>query len=200
MKFTKKDIFASLLLGEIASWLLLVIINNLDIDFPLVGFLPVVLPLIVLAGMYVAFLIGRWAGIIWQLAKFAASGALNTLADWGVLNLLIFITGIATGYYYSLFKAISFIVGAINSYLWNKYWTFDAGNSKNVGKEFVQFFIVSLIGFGINVGVASFIVNYLQAPAGISLKLWANAGAAAGSVAALIWNFLGYKLIVFKKK
>ncbi len=200
MSFTKKDLFASLILGEVASWLVIAIIHNLNIKISLTRLLPVILPLVVLVGMYLAFWIGKWAGIIWQLAKFAASGVLNTLVDWGVLNLLIFITGIATGYYYSLFKAISFVIGATNSYVWNKFWTFEAGDSREAGKEFLQFFVVSLIGFGINVGIASLIVNYLHAPAGVSSKLWANAGAAAGSVAALIWNFLGYKLIVFKKK
>ncbi len=135
--------------------------------------------------------------VIRQAVKFVLVGGLNTLIDLGVLNLLIFITGIASGSGYSIFKGISFTVAVINSYFLNKLWTF-----KSTGRKFLQFFVVSLIGFGINVGVASLVVNFIGNPfllLGISDKLWANTGALAATFAAMAWNFMGYKFIVFKK-
>jgi putative flippase GtrA len=102
--------------------------------------------------------------------------------------------------FYTLFKSISFIVANINSYFWNKYWTFDQGAKKQSASEFVQFFAVSIVGFLINVFVASVVFKMILG----SLPLMTGGqlgliGAAAGSVAGLVWNFVGYKLWVFKK-
>jgi len=144
--------------------------------------------------------------IVKQAGKFILVGILNTLIDLGVLNLLIFITGIASGFGYSAFKGISFIVAVINSYILNKFWTFkSAGGQPGLpaaGREFGQFFIVSAIGFGINVGVASLVVNVIGNPfaySGVSDTIWANVGALTATFCAMVWNFLGYKFIVFKK-
>jgi putative flippase GtrA len=140
--------------------------------------------------------------IIRQAVKFVLVGGLNTLIDLGVLNLLIFTTGIASGFGYSFFKGISFIAAVINSYILNRLWTFKGSGGDNGKKQFGQFFAVSLIGFGINVGVASLVVNVIGNPfllSGVSDKLWANVGAIAATFCGMTWNFLGYKFIVFKK-
>jgi len=136
--------------------------------------------------------------IIKQAMKFILVGILNTLIDLGVLNLLIWLSGIAAGPFYSVFKGISFVAAVINSYLLNKFWTFRKKETGGVKREFSQFFIVSVIGFGINVGVASLVVNVIGPQFGISVKLWANIGAVCATFVSMIWNFLGYKFIVFK--
>jgi len=65
----------------------------------------------------------------------------------------------------------------------------------------VQFFAVSIIGFLINVFVASVVFNIIIGSivtmTGGQLGL---IGAAAGSIVGLAWNFVGYKLWVFKVK
>ena len=136
--------------------------------------------------------------IFWQAIKFILVGGLNTIIDLGVLNLLMFIFGIASGIYYSLFKSISFTIAVINSYLWNKFWVFDRRDS-NAKKEFFHFWIISLVGFGINVGVASFVVNLIGSQFELSLKIWANIGALIATFCAMFWNFFGYKFIIFKR-
>ncbi|HAM50079.1 MAG TPA: hypothetical protein DCP92_05055, partial [Nitrospiraceae bacterium] len=45
---------------------------------------------------------------------------------------------------------------------WNKYWTFAAQTTKKTETEFVQFFIVSLIGFVTNVLTASYIFKSMH--------------------------------------
>ena len=74
------------------------------------------------------------------------------------------LSGLSAGAGYSGFKGISFIAAVVNSYFWNKYWVF-ASTGKNKKGEFLKFFIISAIGFGINVGIASFAVNIVGAPA-----------------------------------
>ena len=136
---------------------------------------------------------------LYQFVRFALVGVLNTFVDLIVLNLLIIMTGIGQeGVTYSIFKAISFTVAVVNSYFLNKIWVFRS-EKKKVGAEFSQFLIVSIIGAVINVGIASLVVNYIS-PIIVPESLWPSVGALAGTAIGLMWNFFGYKLIVFKKK
>ena len=163
-------------------------------------------------GLVITHLIGKKFPIAWQFGKFFVTGIINVLVDFGVLTLLIILVkkyfgiesthillalGVLVVTIYSLYKAISFTIANINSYFWNKYWTFEKGGDKK--SEFVQFFIVSIIGFIINVAVASFVFKYIHPFSGMNYDQWALIGAAAGSIVGLAWNFLGYKFMVFKK-
>ncbi len=135
-----------------------------------------------------------------QIGKFALVGGINFLLDLGVLNLFIFLTSIASGPFYSVFKGASFVVAVINSYLLNKFWTFsDQRQNKKVTKEFLSFIVVSLIGLFINNIVASFLVNYIGPQAGLSENLWASIGAIVAAFVGMFWNFVGYKFVVFRK-
>lgn len=200
---TKKDYFLVSIVGFFFGLLLLPVLKNLKIPFLEItfssGFL-IVAGFIVFAvfALWVASLLGRWIPVLLQFAKFGAVGALNTLLDLGILNALIFFSGIAVGYQYSIFKAISFIIASGNSYLWNKYWTFNVSKNANI-KEVGHFFIITLIGFGVNVGVASLVVNVIGPLGDISPERWANIGAMVAVAMSLVWNFVGYKFFVFKK-
>lgn len=166
------------------------------------------------AGLYVAYLIGKRISVAWQIGKFGVIGVLNTLVDWGVLAVLLAvgprffnatsegtILGLGTVVItmYTMYKSISFIVANINSYYWNKYWTFATGFARKTKAEFLQFFAVSLIGFLLNVGIASYVFKAINPLAGMNVDQWGLVGAAIGSVVGLAWNFLGYKFIVFKE-
>ena len=206
----KSDFLAALIIGEVSAWLALAIFKNVRLEFS-AWLLPVFLPILSVIGLWIAYFISKRFLIIWQAAKFLLVGVLNTFVDLGALNLLILASGIATGFGYSVFKGISFIVAVINSYFWNKFWTFkksatgQAGKPAQIlqskikaGREFTQFFIVSAIGFGINVGIASLVVNLIGPRFDITEKIWANIGAIFATFFAMVWNFLGYKFIVFK--
>ena len=195
----RSDIISILVLGEIVAVFLIVVLKNLGYFFNLLWLLLVVLPILALIAVYITHLIGKKIRVVFQFGKFVTVGLANTAVDFGILNILMFISGIAGGIAYSLFKGISFIIATIHSYFWNKFWTFDKDEMKEAGKEFLQFFVVSLIGLAINVGIASLIVIVLGPQWEVSAKIWANIGAACGSVSGLAWNFLGYKFIVFKK-
>ncbi len=163
-------------------------------------------------GLAIAKIISKKIPIIWQISKFGVTGVLNVLVDFGILTFLtiyikkflgikstdiLFSLGVLVVTVYSIYKAISFIVANINSYFWNKYWTFEKKEGKS--SEFIQFFVVSLVGFIINVAVASFVFKYIDPFASMNPEQWGLISAAAGSIIGLIWNFLGYKFLVFKK-
>jgi len=217
----KSDIIAVLVLGEIASWLILAVIKGFlnpelygRISGTLNWALPIILPIACLVFLYVALIISKKIAVISQIAKFILVGGLNTLVDWGILSFLMFASrnsGISSSktlfevfsvtiVYYTLFKAISFVIATTNSYVWNKFWTFKRKTTEAVGKEFTQFLVVSIIGFLINVGIASFIFKFIHPLAGLNSDQWGIIAAAIATVVSLIWNFLGYKFIVFEGK
>jgi len=203
--YQKKDLFIAGAIGLICALLILPIAENLAINISYAYALIIILPLLSILGMWSASWLAQKLKFIYQVAKFILVGLLNTFVDWGILNLLMFLTSTVSGALYPVFKGMSFLVATGNSYVWNKFWTFkkpenkkEAIEKKTTGKEFLQFFIVSVIGFTLNVGIATVMVNILGAPIGVSEQLWANAGALGGTLAGLTWNFLGYKLIVFK--
>jgi len=200
---TKKDYLLVSIIGFFIGLLLLPTLNNIQFPFASITFSNAILLILAFTifanfALFIASFLARWLPILLQLAKFSAIGGLNTVLDLGILNILIIMSGIATGYGYSLFKGISFIAANINSYFWNKHWTFGASNEANL-KEFGQFVAVSAVGFIINISTASIVVNVIGAPQNISLERWGNIGAVSAVLISLIWNFVGYKFFVFKK-
>jgi len=171
----------------------------LKIETGLNWLLLIIFPFLTLFGLFVASLIGKRVLAIYQMAKFVLVGALNTMIDLGILNFLMWISGIYTGIFYSIFKAISFLCATVNSYLWNKHWTFGKREKIFVSKEYLKFLIIVTIGLLINVLIASFVVNVIGPQFGIIPKFWANIGAFTAILIAWIWNFIGVKFIVFKK-
>lgn len=205
----KSDIIGSFVIGfliavlfVVLSYTTITVIKPDESPPPYYWSALVIFPLLSAIGMFLAGDLRRRIGKIFMLAyqfyKFVLVGALNTLLDLSVLNGLIVITGVAAGIEFSIFKGASFALAVINSYFWNKFWTFRKRKGGGV-TEFSQFLAVSVVGLGVNVGVASLFVNVLGPQGGISPQLWANVGAVAAIAFSTLWNFVGYKLIVFKQ-
>lgn len=146
------------------------------------------------AGIFIVFRISRNWPILWQFAKFAFVGVLNTAIDFGILNLLIAATGTTSGIGIIFINTTSFGIALLNSFFWNKVWVFS--ESKKGG--FLIFLAVTLIGLGLNTGIVyvmtTFVPNLIE-----SRTLWVNFAKVLATIVSLVWNFTGYKLIVFKK-
>lgn len=136
--------------------------------------------------------------LIVQFSKFAVVGVLNTAIDFGALNLLMFSTGVRGGGMLFLFNIISFAAATTNSYFWNKYWTFkDKEGVRPL--QMGQFLTVSVIGALINSSVVSVISTFINPLFGLSSAAWVNVAKIIATGFSFVWNFLGYKFIVFKK-
>jgi putative flippase GtrA len=194
----KKDITAAVVAGALIGVLSLPVVYNLGFS-EFVNPLWIVLVLWVgtVVGVLVGLAVGRILPVLFQVVKFGVVGLLNTLVDIGVLNLLIAVSGVAAGIGFTVFKGISFIVAVVNSYIWNKSWTFKSTQKANT-KEAFSFFVVSIIGFFINVISATIVVNVVPILFGLNELAWANVGALVGTLLGLAWNFAGYKFVVFK--
>jgi len=142
-----------------------------------------------------------WPKLAGQFGKFAVVGISNTLVDFVILNILSYLTHTYSGSYLIILNSISFAAAVANSYFLNKYWTFKGeGESGVKTREASSFIVVSLIGLAINSGIVYFVTTYASAPFSfLTPALWENFAKVMATGIALIWNFIGYKFIVFKK-
>ncbi len=159
-----------------------------------------------------------------QVGKFAVVGVINTLIDYVILNLLVFF-GFTTalmvlGQEFLVANIISVFIAMINSFVLNKQWTF-RGESGNVYLQILKFFVVTVIGmfvihqvifnlFYVNGGITGLfsfvslfvvaIVHTLRLDVIFSDQfIILNFAKSIAIIASLVWNFIGYKFVVFKK-
>jgi putative flippase GtrA len=129
---------------------------------------------------------GAW-GLMEQILKFMSVGVLNTLIDTGAYFLLTrMVTFFAV--WPVLAKGASYVVGMINSFFWNRAWTFKSQASMK--RSALLFTLTHVAALGINAGVMAISFNILHLPEIIALTL------ATG--ASFIWNFVLNKWVVFK--
>lgn len=130
--------------------------------------------------------------LIKQVLWFAGIGAVNTGADFAVLNVLMLTFGAASGFWYIIMKSVSFLAANANSYFMNTRFTFPTSRSP---KSFGSFFAATLVGLGVNVLVSylarTVLLHYVGDVAA------ANSGALVGTVASMVVNFVLYKYVVF---
>jgi len=201
-KFTKKDLYFSIITGLITgfiAWRIFIFLELPEFAGISYAWLAVFVPVLWILGVNLGYFLGQWFGFFNQFGKFSAVGFTNAAVDFGVLNLLIAYSGVASGGLFSLFKAISFVTALFHSYIWNKFWVFEAGGSQGGGAEFTKFSTVTIIALLVNVGMASFVVDLVDPLFGLNENVWANVGAVAGSAVGLMVSFVGFKLAVFKK-
>src|SRR6185369_3383673 len=122
-----------------------------------------------------------------------------------VLNFILIASGYAAsskasevGQVYTLFVGAAFIAASINSYFWNKYWTFKEGASSD-SRQTIKFWIVTIFAFIVSVTISSYLFLQIPPPGTMTLGQWLNIGRIMGIACSLVVNFLGYKYIVFKK-
>lgn len=158
-----------------------------------------IIPLIWILGVNLGYFLGRWMPFFNQFGRFAVIGFTNAAIDFGVLNLLSYFTGIKNGQAIILLNITSFTVAVICSYLFNKYWAFDDNNQHQEARKFTLFLLVSVVGLLINSGIVFIMTTYVPVQFGLTDSLWLNLAKVLASAVGLIWNFVGYKIFVFKK-
>ena len=121
-----------------------------------------------------------------QAVKYGLVGVLNTLISLGVYSLFAYVFN----FNYLLANTISYVVGVINSFLWNKLWTFKS--KQNGSMEMVWFVVIFLVSFGIQNGCLIFFKEALKLS-----KFWAYV--LSMPIYPLI-SFLGNKFITFRPK
>lgn len=202
VKLKKQDFINSLIAGELAAvFIMISFYSFFEGNVALVWyFFPVIFPALSVAYTWVFFSWGRRNIAAFHVGKFTEVGVLNGAIDFGMLNLLIMISGVGGGFLYSVFKIVSVGSALTNSYFWNKNWTFDHIDAEDEKKEFAAFLVVSVIGLIINVTVFTIMIYIFPIFFEAKSVVIANWAAGFSAVAANAWNFMGYKHFVFVEK
>jgi putative flippase GtrA len=130
-----------------------------------------------------------------RFIKFAIVGGIGFVIDTGTLSLLVFLFGFSTDKRRLLAKSISFTLAVISNFTWNRRWTYPESRSKPISKQLVQFFVLNLIGLGINLLVFALADALLTPLIGHVLALYGAQIAAVG--VAMFWNFAANRLVTY---
>ena len=126
--------------------------------------------------------------LIQQAVRFGLVGVLNTLIDYAVYSLLLFIPFIRE--HYVIAQVLGYSAGLANSLYCNKRWTF-AQKERMSRAQLIAFLAVNLAALGVSTAVL------------VAAQEWIGLGPYIGKIVATVFsmavNFLGNKIIVFKK-
>ena len=124
--------------------------------------------------------------LFYQIIKFSIVGILNTALTLSV----IFILTKEHHVYYITANITGYIIGVMNSFLWNKIWVFKSGD----------YFIWELGSFWLNVGICYLLQLSLLIVLKEKLGINQDLAIIAGMVMYAGCNFLGNRLFVFRKR
>lgn len=126
----------------------------------------------------------RWSQNTGQFLKYIVVGFINTGAYYGIYYVML-----KCGFSYALAVTSGTVVGSINSYFWNKFFTFRS-KEKSIA-EVIKFFVVYGVQYLSNLFTIYLCVNYV----GISEEL---AGLAAIGVGFFI-SYFGHTYWSFRQ-
>ena len=124
--------------------------------------------------------------------KFLLVGVINTLVGTGTMFGLYNCLGCS----YWVSSAGNYIVGSIVSYFLNKYFTFQ--DRQKSGKQIAIFVINITVCYGLAYGLAKPVVTWLLQNQSQSIK--DNLSMLVGMGAFVVFNYIGQRLVVFRKK
>jgi len=193
----KTDYAIAGLIGFFAGIFVIPVLYNIGMRNPFVLLaLPWVVAVCALVGMLVAGFLGRKFIFFIQLAKFGVVGVLNTAIDFGVLNIISLMTGVTGGLIVGGVNIPGVILALTNAYFFNKLWVFSHRDNKGILHDFPKFLLISGTGIIINSGIVILATSYPVVS--FDAKTWLNLAKVCATGFSLVWNFLGYKFIVFK--
>ena len=125
--------------------------------------------------------------------RFATVGAIGSLIDIGVMNLLtqVFHFPLVLG------GSISFFCAITNNFLGNRYWTYPDSRSRRIRHQFGMFALVNAVGIAIRIPILKFVepplARTFESMAHLSLNtadaLAKNATLLFAIGVVMLWNF-----------
>ena len=137
-----------------------------------------------MAGLY-----QRWRHLVHELAKFGIVGAVNTVLDFGLANLLY----LGLGWPSLAAKTASVSVAATSSYFMNRHWTFRHRARTGLRREYTLFFLLN----GVGLLIANACILVVERGMGKTGPLWFNIAQVAGLALGMVFRFTTYKRWVF---
>jgi putative flippase GtrA len=137
----------------------------------------------------IASLYQRWRLLVHELAKFGIVGAVNTVLDFGLANLLY----LGFGWPSLSAKTASVAVAATSSFFMNRHWTFRHRARTGLRREYGLFFLLN----GVGLLIANGCILVVERGLGKTGALWFNVAQVAGLALGMVFRFATYKRFVF---
>ena len=90
-----------------------------------------------------------------EFIKFAMVGVSNTVIGYGMYYILLYLK-----FHYLPALVISFLLGLMNSYFWNKYWVFTS--EQHFKRELPRFVVVYALTLALNAALLPVFVEVLK--------------------------------------
>ena len=134
-----------------------------------------------------------------QLIKYGVIGVSNTLITFVVFYIINTLAGLSE----NLANVLGYILGLINSFVWNRNWVFKTNN--NWVKEAAVFAVGFLICFGLQFVVFNYLLNYtslreVQISWVPMEKTGENIAMVIGMVVYTLCNYCFNRFVTFKEK
>ena len=160
--------------------------------------------------------------VVKQFVKFCMVGGVSTVIDLGLHVLLMFYvtvggeslkeivgqwawslqhgSAVATPediyrYAFAPLKVPAVALAILNSYYWNRRWTFKVHRGVGHGSMMTKFYVVALVGMALNIAVGTFVAHTLNSE---TKTAWLIASVVSTAVV-VVWNFFGQRLWTFRK-
>jgi putative flippase GtrA len=131
----------------------------------------------------------RWRHLAHELAKFGIVGAINTVLDFGLANLLY----LGLGWPAMGAKTTSVAVAATSSFFMNRHWTFRHRARTGLRREYTLFFLLN----GVGLLIANACILVVEQGFGKTGPLWFNIAQVDGLGLGLVLRFATYNRFVF---
>ncbi len=122
-----------------------------------------------------------------QFVKFVIVGFTNTVLDFGIYVALTRLSEFWREHYLWA-NVIAFSIAVVNSYIWNRRWTF-RNTQRAIHIQFAKFALVSIVGLGLNEAVLALLVS--------AAGFYDIAAKAAAVAVVTVWNFAANRFWTF---
>ncbi|MBN1954106.1 MAG: GtrA family protein [Anaerolineae bacterium] len=144
-----------------------------------------------------------------RFLKFSVVGAVGAVVDFGLLNLLVQWAGFPK----VVANACSFTAAVISNFIWNRLWVYPETRGEPLRKQFLQFFLINLVGLAINTAIFYSCDLWLLGEAGLlagpagrlaqtvgmaHFDLAYNSAKVIATGVVLFWNFFANRLWTFR--
>lgn len=92
-----------------------------------------------------------------RFLKFSFVGFTGTFVDFGAMNLLRLVFNLPLVWA----QGISFSLGVLNNFLWNRFWTYPDSRSKNASHQFIQFLLINFVGILVRTPLIAWIDRFI---------------------------------------
>jgi len=124
-----------------------------------------------------------------RIMPFAIVGGIGFAIDGGIVTLLVEIVNLNPFFG----RAMSFPIAVTATWFLNRRWTFAANASTRKKTEYGRYFAVQVIGAAINLAIYFVLITDIP-----SLGVHPILPLGAGALVAMVFNFIGCQLFVFR--